>query len=65
MIAGKFIGVVGSPLGHDTEQSDTQHAYTQALLGADETWVSLAFDQWPKEWHKHEILVRRVRLALY
>ena len=65
MVAGKFMDVIGAQPGNTIQQSDAQQAYTQAILGGDETWIFLPRDQWPKTWSKFRNPVCRLRLALY
>ena len=50
----------------DGEEADACSAYTQAYLEGDETWITIPFEYWPKEWvGKYTKPVVRLILNLY
>ena len=66
LAAAKLLDAIAWMPGNEGEDSDATGAYTQALLGGEETWVFLPWDRWPKSWHgKYRRPVVKLRLNLY
>lgn len=74
MEAGKACDAYGLFVGSDVQCADSEAAYTQALLGGTETWVTLLGERWPDAWShdgpickkpKYDRPVCELRLALY
>jgi len=65
MEAAKAVDAYGLFVGHATEQTDAEQAYTQSKLGGTPTWVRLPRERWPPAWKSMVDPVCPLRLSLY
>ena len=66
MEAAKAADLYGLVLGHSTELSDAEQAYTQSKMGGPaKTWVALPREEWPPGWEGMTNPVCPLVLSLY
>ena len=65
MAAAKFLDAIARSPDCDGEDSDAVGAYTQCMLGGEETWISLPPSRRPASWSKFREPVCRLVRNLY